>query len=352
MQYRRQLFLTVQIGLLAAARCAVGGQAVMEGVLMRSPRALAIAVRKPSGEIVIKEQDWHSVTERFRFMRWPFLRGMVMLFETMANGYQALTWSAGQAAAGRLEAEGEKDAAAAVSEQSKLVGWALAGTMVFAMGIGFCLFVVAPHLVTAYVNPLMGISGDISSASFNLVDGAIKMSIFVAYVLLISRMPDIRRVFQYHGAEHKSIHVFEHGEALDVENARKFPRLHPRCGTTFLLFVILVSIATFTAIFPWLPHFAGLPKLVRNLVFIAIKLPLMLPVAGISYEIIRLAGKAAENARFRTLYQPAMFLQRITTAEPDDSQMEVALAALKAALAREAVLNGGVPVLAEHPVAA
>src|SRR3954468_15642031 len=160
----RRLFLTVQLGLLAAARAAVGGQAVIEGVLMRSPKALAIAVRKPDGTIVIQEQDWHSITERFRFMRWPGLRGMVMLFETMANGYQALTWSAAQAANGAIEEERKAknitSIAPAEEADGKLVGWALAGTMIFAMAFGFGLFVVLPHLITAYVNPWLGVSGD------------------------------------------------------------------------------------------------------------------------------------------------------------------------------------------------
>lgn len=349
----RRFFLTVQLGLLAAARCAVGGQAVIEGVLMRSPKALAIAVRKPDGTIAIQEQDWHSITERFAFLRWPLLRGMVMLFETMANGYQALTWSAAQAANGRLEEERKaaepRSIAPIEKEDGKLVGWALAGTMIFAMGFGFGLFVLLPHLLTAYVNPWLGVSADVSSSSFHLVDGAIKMSIFVGYILLISRLPDIQRVFQYHGAEHKSIHTFEHAEPLDVEHAQRHPRLHPRCGTTFLLFVILVSIVMFSAIFPWLPHLETLPKLARNLVFIAIKIPLMLPVAGVSYEIIRFAGKCAERPTLRRLYEPMMFLQRLTTREPDDTQMEVALVALRAALARETAMAGG-PVVAARAV--
>jgi uncharacterized protein YqhQ len=332
----------------------VGGQAVIEGVLMRSPRALAIAVRRPDGKIVVKDDDWHSISEKIRLFKLPFLRGAVMLFETLANGYQALSFSAAQQT---IEPEkGTKVENSSVAEKVKpedekgeLVGWALAGTMAFAFAAGIGLFVMLPHLLTAYVNPMLGISADVRSSSFHFVDGLIKMTIFVGYILLISRMPDIRRVFQYHGAEHKSIHVFEHAEPLDVEHTQKWPRLHPRCGTTFLLFVILVSIVVFTAIFPLMPELAGMPKLVRNLVFVAIKIPLMLPVAGISYEIIRIAGRFAEKPVWRQLYQPMMLMQRLTTNEPDAPQVEVALAALKAALAREEALAGG-PVTADKVI--
>ena len=344
MTRRRRLLLTVQLGLLAAAKCAVGGQAVIEGVLMRSPKALAIAVRRPDGKIVVKDDDWHSITEKLRFLKIPFFRGMVMLFETLANGYQALSYSAAQ-----QTIEEPTDGKPADEKPGELVGWALAATMIFAFAAGIGLFVVLPHLITAYVNPWLGVSADVSSSSFHFVDGIIKMTIFVAYILLISRMPDIQRVFQYHGAEHKSIHVFEHAQPLDVEHTRPWPRLHPRCGTTFLLFVILVSIVVFTAVFPFMPELAGLPKIARNLVFIAIKIPLMLPVAGISYEIIRFAGRQAEKPGWKQLYQPMMFLQRLTTREPDDKQIEVALAALKAALAREEKLFGG-PVTADRAV--
>ena len=341
---RTPLLLTIQLGLMAAAKCAVGGQAVIEGVLMRSPRSFAIAVRRPDGEIVVKERPWHSITERIKPLKWPFLRGVVMLFETLVNGYQALSWSAEQASIEPAKPGEEKK-----TEAEPLVGWALAATMIFSFALGIGLFVALPHILTAYVNPWLGISADVSSSSFHLVDGVIKMAIFVGYIVLISRMPDIRRVFQYHGAEHKSIHVFEHGEPLDVEHTKKWPRLHPRCGTTFLLFVILVSIVIFSAAFPLLPTLEALPKLARNLVFVLIKIPLMLPVAGISYEIIRLAGKCAERPGLRQLYEPMMLMQRLTTREPDDRQIEVALAALKATLDREERLYGA-PVTADRSV--
>ena len=325
---------------------------------MRSPRALAIAVRRPDGKIVVKDDDWHSISDRIRLLKLPLLRGAVMLFETLANGYQALSFSAAQqtiepkkngAGGEAVSSSSTPEKVKPEEEQGELVGWALAGTMAFAFAAGIGLFVVLPHLITAYVNPLLGISADVRSSSFHFVDGLIKMTIFVGYVLLISRMPDIKRVFQYHGAEHKSIHVFEHAEPLDVEHTKKWPRLHPRCGTTFLLFVILVSIVVFTAIFPFMPELASLPKLARNLVFVAIKIPLMLPVAGISYEIIRLAGKCAERPVWRQLYEPMMFLQRLTTNEPDDKQIEVSLAALKSCLVREEALAGG-PVTADKVV--
>ena len=339
----RRFSLTVQLGLLAAAKCAVGGQAVLEGVMMRSPRAIAIAVRKADGSIVVKDEDWHSITERQRWLKLPLLRGVLMLFETLANGYQALTWSAQQAYGEIAKAEGKAE------PKGELSGWALAGTMAFALAFGIVLFNVGPHLATLYLNPLLHLSANVQTRSFNLVDAAIKIAIFAGYILLISRMPDVKRLFQYHGAEHKSIHVFEHAEPLDAEHARKWPRLHPRCGTTFLFFVVLVSMLTYMVVFPLLPGLEWMPKLERNLLFIAIKIPLMLPVAAVSYEIIRIAGKCAEKPGLRQLYEPMMLLQRITTREPDDKQLEVALAALQAALLREEKLLGA-PVTAERAV--
>jgi len=174
-----------------------------------------------------------------------------------------------------------------------------------------------------------------------LIDGVIKVLIFVIYLMVISLMPDIRRVFMYHGAEHKSLYAYEAGDELTVDNARKYTTKHPRCGTSFILIVLLVSIVVFAAIFPLMPELQGLSKLLKNLVYVLIKIPLLVPIAGISYELIRLAGEKKDNPVLRAMSLPGVWLQHITTREPSDDQIEVALAALNTALLMEEEQNNG-----------
>ncbi len=224
------------------SKIAVGGQAVIEGVMMRAPNALAIAVRKPSGEVVVKEDVWRSLSNRFKFLKWPLIRGSIVLLETLINGLQALSFSANQA----LE-EGKGD--------GKLSSWAIGSVMALAFGIGILFFVVLPHYLTGFLGDLFGRELSVESVLFHLVDGLIKVLFLVGYIYLISLMKDIRRIFQYHGAEHKCIYAYEAGEELNVSNARKHSTLHPRCGTAFLLIVVIISILLFSAIFPFLPKF-------------------------------------------------------------------------------------------------
>ena len=309
----------------------VGGQAVIEGVMMRSPTSMAIAVRRPGGAIVVREQPWVSLWDRLKFLKWPFFRGTVVLIESLGNGIQALTFSANQAAD-----DGTGDAPA-----EKLGSVAMAGTIALALALGVALFVVLPHFLTQALAQFTTWGISVRGVRFHLIDGAIKIALFLAYVWGISRLRDIRRVFEYHGAEHMSIFAYEKGLPLTVDNVRRFATLHPRCGTSFLMVVIVVSILFFCAAFPLMPALPSLPTVLRHLVYVAIKIPLLLPIAGVSYEVIRLAGKREHNPLLRAAVLPGMWLQRITTQPPSDDQIEVAILSLKKVLWREAVGNRG-----------
>ena len=325
----------------------VGGQAVIEGVMMRSPKSYAVAVRKPDKTVILREQPWEPVWEKLKFMRKPFLRGTVTLVEAMWNGISALTFSANHAIdEEELEKEGTKKAKKEIEkiEDAKrkesegkpvFTPLALTGTIIVSFLFSMLLFVVLPHLITFGVGQLIGHELTVDSFLFHLIDGIIKVAFLVAYVWLISMFKDIRRVFQYHGAEHKSIFAYEAGLDLTVENVRPFTTYHPRCGTSFLVIVLGSSIILFSMIFPFMPALEGMNKIARNLVYIAIKIPLMLPVAGISYELIKYSAKHAKNPFWKLLTLPGLWLQRITTKEPDDSQIEMAILSLKKCLWRE-----------------
>lgn len=280
--------------------CQYGGQAVIEGVMMRGPEDLAIAVRKPDNEIVLEERPVNSITKKIPFLKLPLIRGTIMLFESLIIGIQALTFSANQAAEG---------------EEEELSNWELTLTVAVAMGLGILLFVVTPASIARLLYFLK------SPMLIVFLEGLVRISIFLIYVLIISRMKDIQRVFQYHGAEHKVIHAYEAGEELTVANARKYSTLHPRCGTSFLLIVMVIMIFLFS--------FIGKPPL---LIRIAAKIILLPIVAGISYEIIKLSGKYARSPVMKIIIAPGLWLQKLTTREPDDSQVEVAIKALAAVL--------------------
>ncbi|MCX5905774.1 MAG: DUF1385 domain-containing protein [Deltaproteobacteria bacterium] len=307
-------------------KIAVGGQAVIEGVMMRSPHALAIVVRKPNGEVAVKEDVWRSLSQRLSFLRWPLIRGSVVFVETLINGLQALSFSANQALA-EEKVPGKKE--------EKLTSAALASIMVAAFGIGILFFVVLPHYLTGFIGQWLGSGLGVESFLFHLVDGLIKVFFFIAYILLISRMKDIQRIFQYHGAEHMSIFTYEAGEELTVVNARKYSPFHPRCGTAFLLIVFLISIILFSLIFPFLPKFPSLGQGMANIIYIGIKLPLLFPIAGLAYEIIRVSGKKPNHPLLKIVVTPGLWLQRMTTRPPKDDQIEIALRALQGALRLE-----------------
>lgn len=298
----------------------VGGQAVIEGIMMRAPRTFTIVVRRPDGELSVREDRWYSPMEKWPILKKPLLRGCIVLYEALYNGIQALTYSA-------QEALGE--------EEEKLGPWALAGTIALAFGGAMLLFVVIPHLATLGIGALVGSDLGVRSIWFHVIDGIIKVSIFVSYIALISLLTEIRRVFQYHGAEHKSIHAYEQGEALTVENARKYPTLHARCGTAFILMVLVLSIFLFTGVFPLLPKELFGNKILTNAAFILVKIALLIPIAGLSYEIIRMGDKF-NNPVLNLFLLPGLWLQKLTTREPSDDQIEVALVALKKTLEKEA----------------
>ncbi len=292
----------------------VGGQAVIEGVMMRSQNALAVSVRKSDGTIKTKGEEIVSLFEKHPILKKPVLRGVVVLFDSLARGISALTFSANEA-----------------SEQEDTAGlspWAIAATIAVSLAFGVLLFVVLPHFLTVAVGKEFFVNMGIATVSFHLIDGAIKVAIFILYIVGISFMPDIRRVFMYHGAEHKSIFAFEAGDELTVENTKKYSTTHPRCGTSFIITVLLISIFVFAAVFPFMPKLPTLPGFMRNLVYILIKIPLLIPIAGISYEFIKLAGDHQDNRVLSALSMPGIWLQKMTTREPTDDQVEVAIAAL------------------------
>lgn len=277
----------------------IGGQAVIEGVMMRGPGGLATAVRQADQQIIVKKDMVTSITERWPFLKLPLLRGVVALVESLVYGVQALNFSA--------QAAGE--------EGEQLSNKEMAMTMAVALTVGIVLFIVIP---TAAAKLITNITTD--PFWFNMTEGILRKVIFFLYIFGISRMPDIQRVFQYHGAEHKVIHAYEAGEELEPANIRKYSRLHPRCGTSFLLIVMVVSIVVFS--------FLGWPSLIWR---IASRIALMPLIAGISYEVIRMAGKY-KSGFVHACTVPGLWLQHLTTREPDDDQIEVAVRALREVL--------------------
>lgn len=291
----------------------VGGQAVIEGVMMRAPRSVAIAVRRPDGEIVVRTELVVPLSERFPIVKLPILRGAVALFTSLIIGIKALNFSANEAMT-----EEEKDKEGIKEGGGELSSWAMAGTMTVAFGFGICLFFLFPLYLTKLMTPVIGDNNVV----FNLVDGVIRVIVFLIYIWAISRMNDIQRVFQYHGAEHKSIFAFEAGEELIVENVRRYSRLHPRCGTSFLLIVMLVSIAVFSLI----------PKLWPFYLKAGSRIILLPMIAGISYEFLKWSATHENHPLVKMIIAPGLALQRLTTREPDDSQLEVAIRSLNEAL--------------------
>lgn len=281
----------------------VGGQAVIEGVMMRGKTHVAVAVRQPDGEISVDVRPVNSVSDRYPILKKPFLRGVVSLVESLVMGMKALAYSA--------QVSGDED--------EKLDSKEMALTIAVSAGLAILLFIVIP---TWSMRFLTGITQD--HMALNLAEGVLRMAIFLAYIAAISSMNDIQRVFQYHGAEHKTIYTYEAGLPLKVENVRPFSTLHPRCGTNFLMIVMLISMFIFT--------FLGWPSLWER---IASRIILMPVIAGVSYELIRYAGAHTDNPLVRIAITPGLLLQKLTTRQPDDSQIEVAIASLKAVVPPE-----------------
>lgn len=295
---------------------AVGGQAVIEGVMMQGEKKKAVAVRTPDGEIKVKTERINSWVKNKHIDKIPFLRGMFILFETMIDGMKSLNYSSDI----YMEETGEEEEDAIDRFIKKMFGdkandVLIMVSMVIAVILSVGLFVMLPTFAGGFFAKFIN-----NDVALNLIEGVIRILILFAYIYAISKNKDIERVYQYHGAEHKSIHCYESGKELTVENAREFKRLHPRCGTNFLFIVMATSIILFA--------FFGWPNPLMRVLMRIVCIPV---VAGIAYEIIRLLGKY-DNGFTRMIAYPGMMLQYLTTKEPDDEQLEVAIASLKAVI--------------------
>ncbi|HEX7678231.1 MAG TPA: DUF1385 domain-containing protein [Thermoanaerobaculia bacterium] len=290
----------------------IGGQAVIEGVMMRSLTGYSVAVRQPNGDVAIKKDKLVSVTTKYPFLKFPVLRGSVVLIQSLILGIRALNYSASVATD---TGEGEQE----------MSSWAVASSMLIALVLGVGVFILAPlgitNLIRHYFAPRMG------NLAYNAIDGVLRAIFFFVYILSISFMDEIKRVFQYHGAEHKTVYTFEANEDLTVENARTKSTLHPRCGTSFLMFVMAISILVFSLVPSTMPFAV---KFLARVVLIPL-------IAGLAYEVIRFSARHLGNPVCRMLTRPGMWLQKITTKEPDDMQLAVAITALKEALMYDVV---------------
>jgi uncharacterized protein YqhQ len=342
MRWRKMMRFLAALQLLPALESGeetlVGGQAVLEGVMMRSPHAWAIAVRKPApagqgpGEMVSHSEPLERLSDKHRWMGWPLVRGVVTLGQAMALGFRALRYSA-NVALDEFQPKEEE------GKKVQISGWVAAVNIIFSIGFFIFMYKFVPLLAATEikrVSPALG-----SQIVFNLVDGIIRILLFLLFIWAISLWNDIRRVYQYHGAEHKTVFAFESGEPLTIAGAQKFSTFHPRCGTSFLMTVMIISIAVYTLV-------PVTTFLSRFLIRIAL-LPL---IAGLSYEIIRFAARARARALqtgkiqgpaawlFKALTQPGLWLQRITTQPPADDQVECAIAALNEAMELEKARGG------------
>ena len=301
----------------------VGGQAVMEGVMMRAPHSYCVAVRKPSGEIVTEEQPIKKVSEKYPIFKYPVLRGLGTLGQAMNLGYRALTFSAKAA----LDDGSAKDSTAKEGQEpAEISSWMMTANLIFSLGFFIFLYKFVPlYLATSLGKVVPALSGRFAT---NMADGVIRMIIFLAFLFLLSRMKDIHRVFEYHGAEHKVVFNFESRQPVNVENAQKFVTFHPRCGTSFLLVVMAISMIFYAL----LPFDGFLPRFLSRIALLPV-------ITGVSYELIRFAAKRQGTA-MGLLTAPGLWLQRITTQPPDDTEVAVAIQALEGAMALEARQGG------------
>ncbi len=296
----------------------VGGQAVMEGVMMRAPHSYCVAVRKPNGELVTDERPLPRISEKYPIFKYPVLRGLGTLGQAMSLGIQALRFSANAALDGGSHAQDKKP--------SEVSSWAMALNLILSLGFFIFLYKFVPLFLAT---KLGGIYPALDSRlAINLVDGSIRIAIFLVFLYAVSRMKDIRRVFEYHGAEHKVVFNFESGQPVSVENARQFVTFHPRCGTSFLLVVMVISMLVYALV----PVDGFLAKFVSRIALLPV-------VAGVSYELIRFAAKR-RGSLLSTLTAPGLWLQRITTKDPSDDQTAVAIRALDGAMRLEEQQGG------------
>ena len=287
----------------------VGGQAVIEGVMMRVPGAYATAVRMSDGSIKTKRNNFYSIIEKYRLQNIFFLRGMIHLYESMKMGYSTLDWSA------------QLNENTKTENNNKFVDFLMT---IFSICFALSLFVLLPLYSTSYF-----FSNDINNPiTFNLISGSIRVFIFLLYLIIISKLKDVITLFEYHGAEHKTVYNFESGKQISVNNAKEFSTLHPRCGTSFVFILMLVTIFTYTIIDSIALIFIDELTYLYRMFFHIIFLPL---VSGTGYEVLKFLAKYQKNIICRSLSKPGMLLQKITTNEPNDNQLEVAITALETA---------------------
>jgi len=304
----------------------VGGQAVMEGVMMRAPHSYCVAVRKPNGEIVTEQQPLAKISEKYPIFKLPVLRGVGTLYQAMSLGMKALKFSADVSMD-----EIKKQEKAKNPKAKEVPGWVMAGNLIFSLVMFIFMYKFIPLYLVTWVKGFYPVLNE--RIPFNVADGVVRMLIFLGFMWGLSKMKDIRRVFQYHGAEHKVVFNFESGKPVNVENAQQFVTWHPRCGTSFLFVVMLVSIVFYTLI----PFDGFVAKLVSRIALLPV-------ITGVSYELIRFAAKRRGSV-LSTITAPGLWLQRITTKPPADDQTAVAISALEGAMTLEEQ-QGGVLVIA------
>jgi uncharacterized protein YqhQ len=301
----------------------VGGQAVLEGVMMRSPHAWAIACRKPSGTLSIHSEPLERLSEKHPWMGWPVIRGVITLGHAMSLGFRALKFSANVALEelepARLQEGGEK-------KKLEISGWVATLNIIFSLGFFIFMYKYLPLVAATELKQLDPALG--GQIMFNLVDGIIRLGLFLLFIWATSLWPDIRRVYQYHGAEHKTVFAFENGDALDAATVQRYSTFHPRCGTSFLMTVMIISIMVYM-LFPVTTFWARF----------ALRLALLPVITGISYEVIRFAAKH-RGSLFALMTTPGLWLQRITTRPPSDPQAECAIQALDQAMSLEKQRGG------------
>lgn len=350
----------------------VGGQAVLEGVMMRAPNAMAVVVRRPSDQhLVVLDQPWRPLWTYASppvarvlsvITPWPVVRGAVTLIESLLNGFQALSFAADELekdqlnqgstvksytnthlfSLGALLSTGASGAPGS-GKQLPL------GQLLMSLGFAIGLFVGLPHALAWLITWLTGGYWDVDSFVFHLLDGGIKLGLFIGYVRTIGQIPEVHRVFQYHGAEHKVVNTYECGRPLDLDEVRLQGTFHARCGTSFVLLVLVMSVAFFSVVLPLVPPISSHP-LLNHLALMLIKIPLMLPLGGLAYELNRWAAQNPGHGMVQVLVSPGRWMQKLTTQMPDDAQLEVALAAMKVVLKRQSTVgHRGTAVRTEYP---
>ena len=299
----------------------IGGQAVLEGIMMKNQDRYAVAVRKPDGEIFVQTETFHSITGNWKKLTTiPFVRGVFNFIDSMVLGIKTLTFSASF-----YEEEEEKELSGKdLKKKEKQENLMMAGTVAFSIVAAVAIFMILPYFLSTLMKPVI--------PSYHLrtvIEGVVRIGIFIVYILLISRMEDIQRTFMYHGAEHKCINCIEHGMELNVENVRKSSRQHKRCGTSFLFLVLAISIILLLFVLASSIILLLLIRVESPLMRVVVRIALLPVIAGISYEVLKLAGNS-ENALVNLLSKPGMAIQMMTTSEPDDDMIEVAIQAVEA----------------------